>query len=753
MHYKDFPVLIIDHELHSDTGGGHSAQEIVAALEGLGMSVIESLDAGDGMATFVAHTEISCVLVEWELGGEKGGKSSQSMRIVEGVRKRNEGIPIFIMTERHKLQDIPVEVLADVHGYVWKMEDTPNFIAGRIEKAAKDYVDSLMPPFFKAMMKYVEEYKYAWHTPGHMGGLAFLKSPAGRVFYDFFGENVFRADLSVSVPELGSLMEHAGVNGEAERYAAKTFGAEQTYFVTNGTSTANKIVNFSCVTRGDVVLIDRNCHKSLQHAITMTGGVPVYFIPARNAFGIIGGINYSEFDPATIRKKIEESPLIEDKSAPVKLAVVTNSTYDGLIYDVARIKDSLGNAVENLHFDEAWYGYAHFNPMYEGCYAMCARHDAENHPTMFATQSTHKLLAAFSQASMIHVKSGAHKVDPERFNEAFMMHTSTSPQYGIIASLDVSTKMMEGAAGKTLTQDSIDEAIVFRRKMVKIGEDIADKEKDESKRWWFNVWQPEEVCGDKAGQQACWKLKAKGAWHGYEGIEDEFMMLDPIKVSLVTPGTNIDGTMGDWGIPAPLVSKFLMSQGIVDEKTGFYTFLFLFSIGVTKGKSGTLLAELFAFKELYDRNAPLAEVYPELVAENPKRYGGVRLKELAREMHDHLKKEDIAKVTMKVFAMMPEQVMPPYRAYEELVRGNVEAVPLDEMAGRIPAVMLVPYPPGIPIIMPGERITSDTQAILEYLGAFQDFDNAFPGFETETHGVDPVKEGDRIRYYVNCIKK
>jgi lysine decarboxylase/arginine decarboxylase len=653
------------------------------------------------------------------------------------------------MTERHKLQEIPLEVLSKVSGYVWKMEDTPHFIAGRVEKVAKDYIDSLMPPFFKEMVKYVGECKYAWHTPGHMGGLAFLKSPAGRIFYDFFGENVFRADLSVSVPELGSLMEHAGVNGEAERNAARTFGAEQTYFVTNGTSTANKIVNFSCVTRGDVVLIDRNCHKSLQHAVTMTGGIPIYFIPSRNAYGIIGGIDVTEFDAETIRKKIQACPLIKDKNAKVKLAVITNSTYDGLIYDVVKIKDKLKDVVDNLHFDEAWYPYAHFNPIYEGRYAMCSEHDSDNHPTMFSTQSTHKLLAAFSQASMIHVKSGRNKVDPERFNEAFMMHTSTSPQYGIIASLDVSTKMMEGAAGRSLTQDSIDEAVVFRKKMVGIEKDIMENENDPDKKWWFKMWQPEAVHSKSAEG---WQLRKRDKWHGYEGVADNFMMLDPIKVSFVTPGVKIDGTMKEWGLPAPLVAKYLMSRGIVDEKTGFYTFLTLFSIGVTKGKSGTLLAGLFAFKELFDRNASLDEVYPELVAQNPARYAGRTIKDLAKEMHAHLKKEDISRVTTKVFSILPEQAMAPWEAYEELVRGNVESLSIREMQGRIPAVMLVPYPPGIPIIMPGERFTAESQAILDYLAAFEDFDNAFPGFETETHGVDPRREGDRIKYYVNCIR-
>ena len=272
------------------------------------------------------------------------------------------------------------------------------------------------------------------------------------------------------------------------------------------------------------------------------------------------------------------------------------------------------------------------------------------------------------------------------------------------------------------------------------------------------MWQPDigHVDDAKLGtEQNQWTLKTKDAnkWHGYEGIADEFMMVDPIKVSFVTPGINIDGSMQDWGLPAPLVAKFLMSRGIVDEKTGFYSFLALFSIGVTKGKSGTLLAELFDFKELFDRDAKLEEFYPELVAERPDRYAGRTIQDLAKDMHKHLKEKDISRVTSQVFSILPEPVMPPYEAYEELVRGNVEVLPLSKMKGKIPAVMLVPYPPGIPVIMPGERFTGEAEAILDYLAAYEDFDNSFPGFETETHGVDPKKEGERIRYYVNCIKE
>jgi len=756
---KDFPVLVIDDTIKSDTGEGRSIRETIQHLKDMGLAVIESHTADDGISVFMTHTEISCVLLDWEIGGR--GASLTSTEIVEQIRKPDDEIPIFIMTGRHKVQEIPLDTLRNVQEYVWKMEDTPEFIAGKVRMAAKEYVENLMPPFFKELVKYTQEYKYAWHTPGHMGGLAFLKSPAGRVFFDFFGENMFRSDLSVSVPELGSLMEHAGVNGEAERMAAKTFGADDTFFVTNGTSTANKMVMFGCVTPGDVVLVDRNCHKSLQHAITMTGATPIYLVPSRNAYGIIGGIHESEFDADTIRKKIQDCPLIKDKNAPVKQVTVTNSTYDGLTYNTVILKEKLKHAAENLHFDEAWYGYARFNPIYTGRYAMTDEHSPD-HPAIFATQSTHKLLAAFSQASMVHVKSGRRKIDHERFNEAFMMHTSTSPQYGIIASLDVATRMMQGASGRTLVQDSIDEAVVFRKKVARIGDEIAHKEKDSDRKWFFRTWQADKVGGKRfedtlsgklEHEQDPWVLHPGDKWHGFAGMEPNYMMLDPIKVTILTPGMNVDASMADWGIPAPLLSNFLRERGIVVEKTGFYTALLLFSIGVTKGKSGSMLAEMFEFKRMYDENVAFDEIFPDIAKASPGRYDGHGLKDIAKQMHEHLKSKDIANVTTKVFSLLPDQSMTPLAAYSHLVNDNVEEVPMREAMGRTPAVMLVPYPPGIPIIMPGETITSRTQAIVDYMGIYEDFDNSFPGFETETHGII-IKEmqNGRKAYYVNCIK-
>ncbi len=746
---KNFPVLFVDNDLNTNSAAGKALAEINNILAEEDFSCLDANTATDGIDMFNSRTQISCVVADWDL--------ENASSIIEFIRTKNTKIPVFIITDRHTVKDIPVEVLNKIQGYFWLMEDTPHFIAGKIEYAAKKYLNSLLPPFFKELMTYTYEYKYSWHTPGHSGGQAFLKSPAGSIFHNFFGENTLRSDLSVSVPELGSLMEHSGVVGDAEQQAAKSFGADNSYFVTNGTSTSNKIVWHGSVSPGYIVLVDRNCHKSIMHAIIMTGAVPCYFIPTRNDLGIIGPIHENEFNLETINQKIANNPLIKNSGKKdIRLAVVTNSTYDGLCYNTLIIKDRLKNQVENLHFDEAWYGYAHFHELYNHRHAMCDSHNPKDHPATFATQSTHKLLAAFSQASMVHVKSGRRQVPFDQFNEAFMMHTSTSPQYGIIASLDVATKMLEGASGKALIEDSMEEAILFRKKMIQISK-THGKKTNKSERWWFEAWQHNKTVEKNSDHElktnaSNWLLKPKEEWHGFEGMEKNYIMLDPIKVTIITPGIDDNGEMADFGIPASIISRFLWSKGVVVEKTGFYSFLVLFSIGITKGKSGTLIAELSEFKRLYDNDALLDEVFPELVKQYPNLYQNVRLKSFCKKMHSYLKQEKITQLMKDVYATLPEPVMVPAQAYKHVIHGNVEHVPISQLKGKIASVMIAPYPPGIPVIMPGEKFTAETQQIIDALILYEDIDNRFPGFENEIHGINIKEKDGQKKYYMYCVK-
>ncbi|MHC9542098.1 MAG: Orn/Lys/Arg decarboxylase N-terminal domain-containing protein [Vulcanimicrobiota bacterium] len=751
---KHFPVMIIDDELKSDTAEGKILRSIIAEVEGLDLTVIQASTINDGKRHFISQPEICCILMDWDIKGTPGPGE-----LVAFIRKRNIQIPIFLLTEKMTVKNIPLSVISLISGYIWKMEDTPDFIAGRIEHEIERYFDVLTPPFFKELLKYVGECKYSWHTPGHMGGIAFLKSPAGRIFYEFMGENMLRADLSVSVPELGSLLEHTGVVGQSEKRAASVFGADRSYFVTNGTSTSNKIVFHSCVTQGDVVLVDRNCHKSLIHAIIMTGAVPLYLVPSRNAYGIIGPVSPLEYEPAAIKEKIASSPLLKDRTPDkIKLAIVTNSTYDGICCNVESIVESLSESVDYIHFDEAWFGYARFHELYQNRFGMFERKNGKEYPTVFATQSTHKVLAALSQSSMIHIRDGRNTIEHERFNEAYMMHTSTSPQYTVIASLDVASRMMEQNFGRALIEETLVEAVLFREKMELIH---AEFEARQQHRWWFKVWQPAGISsGDKdissiTGRSERWALTPDERWHGFPGLREGFAMLDPIKVTILTPGVAPDGKVESRGIPACVVSAFLRNRGIVVEKTGHYSFLILYTIGITKGKSGTLLAEMLEFKRQYDGNMPLSESFPELAEIYSELHGNLGLRDLCDLIHNFLSSRGITCILEKMCATLPEQVMTPRDAYEKMVRGGAEKLSLEHLEGRIAAVSVVPYPPGIPVIMPGERFSSESETIIDYLRLCEDFDNRFPGFENEVHGVIKRKEragSSEFRYSVFCVK-
>lgn len=758
-------VVIIDDSIQTDTPRGRTISRIAKGLADYQIAVTTMASIEDARSAYARLPEADCIMVNWNLGGTGAKDHNDARRLITEIRKRNEDIPIFVIAEpvSGATASMTVDVIREVNEFVNIMDDTPEFIAGRITAAAHRYKESLLPPFFGAMVKFSKDFEYSWHTPGHAGGTAFRKSPAGRLFYNFFGEQLFRSDLSISVGELGSLLDHSGPLGEAERYAAKVFGADETYFVTNGTSTANKIVFFGRVTKDDIVLVDRNCHKSAEHALTMTHSLAVFMVPTRNRYGIIGPIPPGEMTPAAIRAKITACPFVEDSraAAPVH-AIITNSTYDGLCYHAAQVEGLLEKSVDSIHFDEAWYGYARFNPLYRDRFAMRDEARDPNGPTVFATQSTHKLLAALSQASMIHIRNGRVPIEHARFNEGFMMHSSTSPLYPIMASLDVSSKMMEGAAGRVLTTESIEEAIRFRLTMARIHREISKSGK--RKDWWFGMWQPDTVNDPKARKKIpfadaplemlrdnpdAWVLNPGDGWHGFSGLPDNYCMLDPIKVTVVMPGVNEDGSLGSWGIPAAVVTKFLDTRGIVNEKSGDYVILFLFSMGNTKGKWGTLITELFEFKRHYDEKTPIEEIFPELVNEYPERYSGMTLRSLAGEMHSFKRERKMCELLEEAYSTLPEPAVAYAEAYRRIVRGEVEKVPVGKAGGRVVATGIYPYPPGIPILAPGERAGPGEGPILQYLSCLQDFDARFPGFEHDIHGVENV----RGEYMMYCIRE
>lgn len=745
--YKDlnFPILIVHRDIKADTVAGERVRAIAEELGKDGFTILSTASSAEGRIVASTHHGLACILVAAEGAGENQRLLQDMVELIRIARVRAPQLPIFALGEQVTIENAPADAMADLNhlrGILYLYEDTVSFLARQVARAAHNYLDGLLPPFFKALVQHTAQSNYSWHTPGHGGGVAYRKSPVGQAFHQFFGENTLRSDLSVSVPELGSLLDHTGPLAEAEARAARNFGADHTFFVINGTSTANKIVWHSMVGRDDLVLVDRNCHKSILHSIIMTGAIPLYLCPERNELGIIGPIPLSEFSKESIQAKIDASPLARGRAPKVKLAVVTNSTYDGLCYNAEMVKQALGDSVEVLHFDEAWYAYAAFHEFYAGRYGMGTRCEAHS-PLVFSTHSTHKLLAAFSQASMIHVQDGgARQLDRDRFNEAFMMHISTSPQYGIIASLDVASAMMEGPAGRSLIQETFDEALSFRRALANLRQNLAADD------WWFSIWQPDQAGGEGV-HTGDWLLQPNADWHGFGEIAEDYVLLDPIKVTLVMPGLSADGKLTEAGIPAAVVSKFLWERGLVVEKTGLYSFLVLFSMGITKGKWSTLLTELLEFKRLYDANVPLLDALPSIAREGGARYAGMGLRDLCDELHGCYRENATAKALKHMYTVLPQVAIKPADAYDKLVRGEVEAVPIEHLEGRLAAVMLVPYPPGIPLIMPGERFTAETRSIIDYLQFARTFDSQFPGFDADVHGL----QRDGACYTVDCIKE
>ena len=464
-----FPIAIIDEDYEGKHAAGRGMQQLAAAIEKEGFRVVAGVSYQDARRLVKIFNNESCWLVSVD-GSEDAATRWQVLEeVLAAKRSRNDRLPIFLFGDELTAEQVPTGVLKHANAFMRLFEDSPEFLARVIVRAAQLYLERLPPPMFKALMEYTFQASYSWHTPGHGGGVAFRKSPVGQLFYEFFGENTLRSDISVSVGKLGSLLDHTGPIAEGERNAARIFGSDETLFVVGGTSTANKIVWHGTVSRGDLVLCDRNCHKSILHSLIMTGATPIYLIPSRNGLGIIGPISREQFTSKSIQKKIAENKFAKETDGKVRLVVMTNSTYDGLCYNIDAIKQTIGDAVEILHFDEAWFAHANFHEFYDGYHAISSGSPTRSSQITFATHSTHKLLAALSQASMIHIQHGENKrLDMARFNDSFMMHTSTSPQYGIIASCDVAAAMMEQPAGRALVQETIEEALSFRRAMAAV---------------------------------------------------------------------------------------------------------------------------------------------------------------------------------------------------------------------------------------------------------------------------------------------
>jgi ornithine decarboxylase len=772
---RRFKVLVCAPNFDETDLEGARLREILTEVEGMGYAVVRARRDDDAELVIRTDSAIGCILVDW---GKKG-LQGKAAALIALVRKRGLDVPIILLVRRRRLEDIPVDVLDDVDGFVFLAEETPDFIAKNLVSRLRQYAETLKTPFFGALVDYAEAGNMLWTCPGHNGGMFYSRSPVGRIFVEHLGEAIFRDDLDNSVLDLGDLLTHEGPALKAQKEAAKIFGAERTYFVLNGTSTSNKIALQALLAEDDLVLFDRNNHKAAHHGALFLGeATPIFIETSRNPHGLIGPMHPDALDETRLREAIRDNPLVKDKEAwqrprPFRAAVIEQCTYDGTIYSAEEVLKRIGHLCDYILFDEAWAGFMKFHPLFRGRFGMGLESLGPDAPGILVTQSTHKQLASFSQASQIHVrdkhiKGQTRRVEHRRFNEMFLLHASTSPFYPLFASLDVGAQMMKGRSGEVLWDDTIRLGIEMRKKLRLMAREFAEQDGDPAHDWFFEPFVPkitdvdgvavrwEDVPTDiLASDPKHWEIRSGADWHGFGEVPEGWAMTDPNKLTVLTPGFR-DGGYAEHGIPAPVVAEYLRQNRIVPEKNDLNSLLFLLTPGSESSKAGTLLSHLVTFKKLHDRNAPLEEVIPAFVARRPARYAGLRLRDLCAEMQAFYRSENVSALQKAQFRAehFPDMAMLPHAAVREMVRNRVDYVPLDEADGRIAATLWLVYPPGIATVIPGERLGQRSRAMIAYLKAFERAANLFPGFENEVQGLYREKAEDgSVRFFTYVVRE
>ena len=667
---------------------------------------------------------------------------------LERIQATNFGIPVFVVQTEEEQVDPKfydaIYHIQDLNGYDIKL------YSRQIETAAKLYEEKMLPPFFKMLSEYVEMGNIAFDCPGHQGGQYYRKHPAGRFLYDFYGENIFRSDICNADVKLGDLLIHEGAACDAQKYAAQVFNADKTYFVLNGTSSANKVALNAVLSPGDLVLFDRNNHKSNHHgALIQAGATPIYLETARNPFGFIGGIDSHCFEEDYLKSLIKEvAPEKLNQKRPFRLAVIQLGTYDGTIYNARQVVDKIGHLCDYILFDSAWVGYEQFIPMMKDCSPLLLELN-ENDPGILVTQSVHKQQAGFSQASQIHkkdkhIKGQDRYVNHKRFNNAFMLHASTSPFYPLFATLDVNAKIQGSEAGLRLWHECVKVGIEARKLVLNHCDLIRPFIPTTVKGKKWQDYDTEEI----ATNLEFFKFHPTDTWHKFEGYADEQYFVDPCKFLLTTPGISLEnGEYEDFGIPATILANYLRENGIIPEKCDLNSILFLLTPAETLTKMQTLVAQIALFEKHIKQNSLLKDVLPTVYKNNEDRYKGYTIRQLCQEMHDLYVSRNVKQLQKDLFrkATLPEYALNPHDANIEFVRNKVELVALTDIVGRVAAEGALPYPPGVLCVVPGERWSPTAQ---KYFLALEEGINTLPGFAPEIQGVYLQKDPDgRTRAY------
>lgn len=687
-------------------------------------------------------TEVSAVVIDIE-DYRKGGLNK-----VDGTAL---GIPVFLYLRDE--ENTPEELVGHVVGVISDNLTDRRLFGRQIDEAAKRYEDKVLPPFFGALAQYVYKGKSQFDCPGHQGGAYFRRHPAGRAFYDFYGEELFRSDLCNADVAMGDLLIHEGAPLKAQKAAAKIYNADKTYFVLNGTSASNKVVLNAALTPGDLVLYDRNNHKSVNHgALLQAGATPIYLETARNPFGFIGGIDEKCFDEKYLRDLIREKcPEKADAKRPFRLAVIQLGTYDGTIYNARQVVDKIGHLCDYILFDSAWVGYEQFIPMMRDCSPLLLELGPED-PGIFVTQSVHKQQAGFSQSSQIH-KKDAHIRGQDRFiphkvlNNAFMMHASTSPFYPLFASLDVNAKMQEGEAGRRLWADCVKTTIDARKLLLDTCHHIKPFIPNKVRGADWKSYPTNLISQDLE----FFKFVPGEKWHSFEGYGESQYFVDPCKFMLTTPGINVEtGEYEDFGVPATILANYLRENGIIPEKNDLNSILFLMTPAENKEKMDHLVSQIARFEKYLDEDAPLEDVLPGLYKHYEYRYHDYSIRQLCQEMHDFYKERNIKKIQKQMFRSeyMPKSVINPQDAHFAFLRGQAELVRMEDAEGRVAAEGALPYPPGVLCCFPGEVWVGP---VLKYFLAWQEAMGRMPGFAPELQGVyveDNGRGGKQVYCYV-----
>lgn len=674
------------------------------------------------------------------------------IEIINDIYDTRFGISIFVLAETDEIND---EIKNKVHKIIQINELNEEEFSKELNKAADKYEEEMLPPFFDVLSEYSRRGNLQFACPGHQGGQYFVKHPAGRAMYEFFGENIFKSDICNADVDLGDLLIHEGPAMSAQTYAAKVYNADKTYFVMNGTSTSNSVVINAIVSPGDLVLFDRNNHKSVYNsALVSSAGKPVYLETSRNPFGFIGGIDAHCFNEEYLRSeaaKVDSEKAKEKR--PFRLAVIQLGTYDGTIYNARQVVDKIGHLCDYILFDSAWVGYEQFIPMMRDCSPLLLDLKPED-PGILVTQSIHKQQAGFSQTSQIHKKDSHLRgqkryVDHKRFNNAYMLYASTSPFYPLFAALDVNARMQDGEAGRKLWSDCIKVGVEARKDVLERCELLKPfiPPVVNGKPW--QDYPTEEI----ANNIEFFKFYPGEKWHSFEGYGENQYFVDPNKFMLTTPGINVEtGEYEEFGIPATILANYLRDHRVVPEKNDLNSILFLLTPAESTSKMKGLVDHLVRFENLIKDDASLNEVLPKLYAKYEERYKGYTIRRLCQEMHDFYKKNDAKTYQKLLFRRdsLPEYVMNPNEANIELKRNNAKLVPLSDIVGEIALEGALPYPPGVFCVVPGERWNIVAQ---KYFSILEEGINRFPGFAPEIQGVYLEREDGKVKAYGYVLDK